>query len=80
MGGFRIRSSWAGIRRTEGAAALARRSRAYFFGGACVEPPSFSHVPLATYFQSSAALSTLVWPAHECEPVAVAQSFWPAAS
>jgi hypothetical protein len=41
-----------------------------------VLPPSCSHVPLATYFHSSGALSFFDFPAQVC--FAVPQSFWPA--
>src|SRR3954470_843370 len=42
------------------------------------EPPSLSHVPLVTYFQSPGSLSVPAWPAHEWLPVALAQSLAPA--
>jgi hypothetical protein len=49
----------------------------YFFG-AIIEPPILSQVPLSTYFQSPLSLSFVAVPAHECEPVALAQSLAPA--
>ena len=49
----------------------------YFFGG-IIMPPIFSQVPFSTYFQSPGSLSLVAVPAHECEPVALAQSFAPA--
>src|ERR1700737_236109 len=45
------------------------------FGGAAL-PPTFSHVPLATYFHEIGSLSTVLCPAHACLPAA--QSFCPA--
>ena len=49
----------------------------YFFG-AIIEPPILSQVPFSTYFQSPLSLSLVAVPAHECEPVALAQSLAPA--
>jgi hypothetical protein len=43
-----------------------------------VVPPSFSQVPLATYFHSVGSISFFAWPAQECVPVTLAQSFFPA--
>src|SRR5450755_550663 len=44
--------------------------------GAIVLPPTFSHVPLATYFHDTGSLSTVLCPAQACFPAA--QSFCPA--
>src|ERR687884_509567 len=59
-----------------------RRCATYFLTAALASsadlPPSLAQVPLATYFHSSAPFSALLWPAHECVPERLAQSFWPA--
>src|ERR1700719_1564263 len=44
--------------------------------GAAGLPPTFSQVPLATYFHETGSLSTVLCPAHACLPAA--QSFCPA--
>src|SRR3954447_14612775 len=54
------------------------RSPSVYFFGAIIVPPIFSQVPFSTYFQSPASLSLVAVPAQECEPDALAQSFWPA--
>ena len=60
-----------------GPSSVANELEDYFFG-AIIEPPILSQVPFSTYFQSPLSLSLVAVPAHECEPVALAQSLAPA--
>ena len=50
----------------------------FTLASSAVMPFMSLQVPLATYFHSSGALSALDWPAQECVPDRLAQSFWPA--
>src|SRR5256885_16605143 len=57
------------------APARVSKTRPQDFGAAGL-PPTFSQVPLATYFHETGSLSTVLCPAHACLPAA--QSFCPA--
>src|SRR5207237_1263588 len=57
------------------APAQVSKTRCQDFGAAGL-PPTFSQVPLATYFHETGSLSTVLCPAHACLPAA--QSFCPA--
>lgn len=46
-----------------------------FLACSAVMPFMDSQVPLATYFHSPLSSLTLDWPAHECVPARLAQSF-----
>lgn len=54
------------------------RQDTYFLPGGMILPPTFSHVPFATYFQSYGLLSAFAWPAQLWLPSALAQSLAPA--
>ena len=52
----------------------------FFFASAALTPPMSAQVPLATYFHSSAPFASFDWPAQECVPDRLAQSFLPASA
>src|ERR1700694_2324439 len=62
------------MRRRTQVPARASELRHQDFGAAGL-PPTFSHVPLATYFHDTGSLSTVLCPAPACLPAA--QSFCP---